>query len=174
MSATSVFTAWEVESKEPAFIFKSPLLTLDTLNEIGIYPSKIDEGHAVLQYRRVDEPHGPQGEYDIRLLFTNGRLAGLIFPAKLREGLGQENISRLFAMIGGSKGPGSGLLPVSKSQVVTSGLFVGMIEEPRNEVVVDLEPLDTRNRPIYLKMKTTGQEDYYSSFYIVLKRHSRG
>jgi len=174
MSAVSEFTAWEMESSEPAFVFKSPLLTLGTLNELGVFPDTIDERHAVLRYRRVDVPPVLQGGYDIQLLFTNGRLAGMIFPTILREGLGQENISRLFAMIGGSKGPGSGLLPVSKTQLVTAGLLVGGAENINHEVVIDLEPMDSRNRPIFLKMNTTGQTDRYSSFYINLKRRSRG
>ena len=174
MSAISEFTAWGMESSEPAFIFKSPLLTLGTLNEFGIFPEMIDEHHAVLRYRRVDGPQGLQGEYDIRLLVTNGRLAGLIFPAKIREGLGRENIRRLFAMIGGSNGTGLGLIPVSKAQLISAELFTGQAEMLGGEVVIDLEPLDSRNRPIYVKMHGAGQTDYYSSFYINLKRRSRG
>jgi len=173
MSAISEFTAWEIESIDPVFVFKAPLLTIGDLNEFGIFPEVIDERNAVLRYRRVDGLHGKPGEYDIRLRFINDRLAGLIFPKKLREGLGLENIRRLFAMIGGSDASGAGISPLPKRQLISAGLFAGTAETLGREVVVDLEPLDPRNRPIYLKMEEGRQADYYSNFYLNLKRRSR-
>lgn len=173
MRASSEFTTWEVESGEPVFVFKVPLLSVGDLNEFGIYPEVIDERHALLRYRRVDGSRDKPGEYDIRLLFANDRLAGLIIPATLREGLGRENIRRFFAMMGDFHAPGSGLLPVAKTQLISGGLFAGTAEALDREVVIDLEPVDPRNRPILLRMAETAEPGQYSSFHLNLKRRER-
>lgn len=174
MRAVAEFTTWEHEAAEPIFHFKAPLFALDDLNELGIFPELLDERNAVIRYRRVDMPSGPPDEYDIRLQFTNGRLSGLIFPAKLREGLGRENITRLFAMMGGSEAAGSGLMPVARAQLLSSGLFAGQPEMLGREVVVDLQPLDPRNRPIWLKLNDVRGTGSYGSFHLNLKRRDPG
>lgn len=173
MRAVTEYTAWQMESGVPVFVFKQPLLMLSDLHEFGLFPTVIDERNAVLRYRRVDEPQSELGEYDIRLLLDNGRLAGLIIPAKLREGLGRENIRRFFAMIGDFNAPDAGLLPVARTQLIAGGLFAGTAETLGREVVIDLEPLDPRNRPILLRLAESAEPGRYSSFHLNLKRRDR-
>jgi hypothetical protein len=170
MRAISEYTAWEMGSGSPVFVFKKPLLKLGDFNALGLYPEVIDERTAVLRYRRVDGPQGKPGEYDIGLRFANGRLAGLIIPPKLREGLGRENISRFFAMIGDFEAPEAGLLPVPQAQLVSGGLFDGPAEKLGREVSIELVPLDARNRAILLKLGKAAAPDSYGDFYLNLKR----
>jgi len=174
MCAVAEYTSWEAESGERIFVFRAPLLTMGDLNQFGIYPELIDQRKAVLRYHRVDLPPGTPGEYDIHLRFTEGRLTGLVFPQPLRDGLGQDNITGLFAMIGGGDAAGAGINPMPKQQLIAAGLFAGTVETLGREVVVELEPLDPRNRPIHLKMEEGRQADYYSNFYLNLKRRPSG
>ncbi|WP_157772162.1 hypothetical protein [Lacunisphaera limnophila] len=169
MRAISKFTAWD-ETAEGALLFREPLLSLEDLNAIGIYPEVIDAENAVLRYRRVNGPDGSSGDFDFRMKFLGGRLSALIFPQTLLEGLGRRNISGLFAMIGGSNSPGAGIDSVPKSQLVAVGLFDGTAEALGMEAAIELAPVDRRNRPIILKMKEHGRSDRYDHFHLNIRR----
>ena len=170
MRTVSKFTVWELQSSESVFVFKTPILTFDDLSAIGVFPERIDERHAVLRYHWTYEPTREPVECDIRLLFAEGRLAGLIFPAILRDALGQQNISGLFAMVGGNDTPGAGLSSLPKAQLVSAGLLTGSAKDLGSEISFVFEPRDSRNRPITLRLAENGRTDYYSSFHLKLGR----
>src|SRR3954468_14454042 len=85
MRAISEYTAWSGADNE-VFVFKTPLLTLNDLNGMHIFPELLDPSSAVRRYHRVDAPPGTAVDYEIRLLMDDGKLAGLIFPPPLRDG----------------------------------------------------------------------------------------
>lgn len=162
-------TAWE--GKENAvFVFKKPLLTIKDLNAFEVYPAVMDERNALLRYQRIGAPPDTPVGYEIRLRFIDGKLAGLVLPPSLREGLGPDNIRRLFALIGARNDGKNGLNALPKAQLVSAGLFPGALGR---EAVIDLVPVDSRNRPIYIKMTETQRAGYYSDFFISVKRRNR-
>lgn len=169
MRAFQKFTAWE-GTPEAVFVFKKPLFTLEDLNELGLYPERIDAQNAVLRYRRVGAPPEMPAAYDFRLQFIEGRLAGLAFPSPLRDGLGKDNIRWLFAEMGGSDVPGRGRLAVPKAQLISAGLFPKTAEGLGREAVIDLRPLDPRNQSFYIRMIEKQRVGYYSWFNITLRR----
>lgn len=169
MRAFNEFTAWE-EGADAMFVFKQPLLTLRDLNEMGIYPELLEGHQAVLRYQRRGAPPKMPTGYEFRFQFFEGKLAGVVFPAPLREGLGQDNIRGLFALMGGARVPGAGMRPLPKSRLVAAGLFPGTPGALGREAVIDLQPLDQRNRPIYIKMTEAGPVDHYDEFLISFKR----
>ena len=169
MRAFQEFTAWE-GTRDAVFVFKKPLFTLEDLNSLGLYPERIDARKAVLRYRRVGVPPEFPTAYDIQLKFTEGRLAGLAFPAPLRDGLGQNTIQWIFAAMGGSDLGGQGRFDVPKAQLISAGLFPKTAEGLGHEVVIDLRPLDPRNRSILIEMTEKQRAGYYSRFGFTLKR----
>ena len=169
MRAFQEFTAWE-GTGAAVFVFKKPLFTLEDLNGLGLYPEKIDAHNAVLRYRRVGAPPEIPTAYDIRLKFIEGRLAGLDFPAPLREGLGRDTIRCIFAEMGGGDGVGRGRLAVSKTQLISAGLFPQTAEGLGREATIDLRPLDSRNQALFIKMTEKQRADYYSRFDFTLGR----
>jgi len=169
MRAVQEFTAWEGKLEEE-FVFKKPLFTLDDLNSLGLYPERIDAHSAVLRYRRAGAPPAIPTAYDIQLKFIEGRLAGLVFPAPLREGLGRDTIRCFFAGMGGGDGLGGGKLAVPKAQLVSAGLFPQTSEGLGREAVIDLRPLDPRNQALFIKMTEKQRADYYSRFDFTLRR----
>jgi len=169
MRAFQEFTAWE-GTGAAVFVFKKPLFTLQDLNGLGLYPEKIDAHNAVLRYRRVGVPPEISTAFDIRLKFIEGRLAGLDFPAPLREGLGRDTIRWIFAGMGGGDGLGRGRLAVPKAQLISAGLFPQTAEGLGREAVIDLRPLDPRNQALFIKMTEKQRADYYSRFDFTLRR----
>ena len=164
-------TAWE--GKESGIlVFKKPLLTIGDLHAFDVYPTLLDERNAVLRYQRIGAPPNTPAEYEIRLKFIDGKLAGLILPSSLREGFGPDNIRRLFALIGARNDGKAGLRPLPKSQLISAGLFPESAGALGREAVVDLMPLDSRNRPIYIKMTEVHRAGYYTDFFISTKRRS--
>lgn len=164
-------TVWEGKD-DAVFVFKKPLLTIKDLNAFDVYPAVLDERNALLRYQRIGALPNTLAEYEIRLRFIDGKLAGLVLPPPLREGLGQDNIRRLFALIGARNDGEAGLRPLPKAQLVSAGLFPGAVSALGREAVIDLMPLDPRNRPIYIKMTETKRAGYYSEFFISTKRRS--
>ena len=124
MRSIDEFTVWE-DIGEPTFVFKRPLLTLADLHALGVFPERSGEVQAVLRYRRAHAPAGTPVDLEFRLLFSDGKLAGLVFPGALREALGRNSIRGLFAMIGDAGAAGVGIGPLPKEQLVASGLFTG-------------------------------------------------
>ncbi|SDR82793.1 hypothetical protein [Opitutus sp. GAS368] len=173
MRAITEFTAWE-GNENATFVFKQPLLTIRDLNDFDVYPEMLDERNAVLRYHRVNAPPGTAVDYEIRLLFVEGKLAGLIFPPPLRDGLGKGNIVGFFAMMGGGDfPPGVGLRAFPKSQLVAANLFPKAMEPLGREAMVLLIPADSRNRPIDIKMtEREKQPGYYSECLISFKRRT--
>lgn len=172
MRAVSEYTAWEGADQE-VFVFKKPLLTLDDLNGICVYPEMLDHQSARLRYSRMKAPPGTAVDYEIRLLFVEGRLAGLIFPPPLRDGLGKGNIAGFFGMMGGGNPNDTGLMAFPKSQLVSANLFPKAAEPLSREAVVLLIPADNRNRPIYIKMiEREKQPGYYSECLISFKKRA--
>ena len=173
MRAVSEYTAWEGANKE-VFVFKKPLLTLEDLNGISVYPEMLDGQSARLRYRRVNAPIGTAVDYEIRLLFAGGKLAGLIFPPPLRDGLGKGNIAGFFAMMGGGGfSDDAGLRAFPKSQLVTANLFPRGSEPLGREAEVLLMPVDNRNRPIQIKLsERKKQPGYYSECLLSFKQRA--
>lgn len=164
-------TAWEGRGNA-VLVFKQPLLTIDDLKAFEVYPEMLDARNALLRYQRIGASPGAPTQYEIRLQFIDGKLAGLVLPSPLREGLGPDNIRELFALIGARNDGKSGLKALPKSQLVSAGLFPGTVADLGDEAVIDLRPLDSRNRPIYIKMTGTQRAGYYSEFLISTKRRS--
>jgi hypothetical protein len=168
MRAFQEFTAWE-GTGESVFVFKKPLFTLEDLNSLGLYPEKIDAHNAVLRYRRVGAPPEIPTTYDIQMKFIEGRLAGLEFPAPLRDGLGRDTIRWIFAAMGGSDVAGRGSLGVPKAQLISAGLFPQTAEGLGREAVIDLRPLDPRNGSLSMKLAEKQRSDRYNRFSFILK-----
>lgn len=164
-------TAWGGR-ENAVLVFKRPLLTINDLKAFDVYPAVLNEHAAVLRYQRVAAPPNTPTEYEIRLQFIDGRLAGLVLPPSLREGFGPDNIRELFALIGARNDGKTGLNRLPKAQLVSAGLFPGTAAELGREAVIDLVPVDSRNRPIYIKMTETQRAGYYSEFFISTKRRS--
>lgn len=164
-------TAWKGKGNA-VLVFRQPLLTIDDLKAFEVYPEMLDARNALLRYQRIGAPPGTPTEYEIRLQFIDGKLAGLVLPPPLREGLGPDNIRELFALIGARNDGKSGLKALPKSQLVSAGLFRGTVADLGDEAVIDLRPLDPRNRPIYIKLTETKRAGYYSEFLISTKRRS--
>jgi hypothetical protein len=174
MRAVTENTAWEGADQE-VLVFKHPLLTLDDLDGVHVYPEIIDEQTAVLRYRRVDAPPGTTADFEIRLLFVGRKLSGVVFPHPLLVGLGKGNIVGFFGMMGGEGFPnGAGVGPVPKSELVSANLFPTAAEPLGREVEVLLLPSDTRNRPIYIKMtERPAKPGYYSECLISFKERPK-
>jgi len=168
MRAFQEFTAWE-GTGAAVFVFKKPLFTMEDLNGLGLYPEKIDAHNAVLRYRRVGVPPEIPTAFDIRLKFIEGRLAGLDFPAPLREGLGRDTIRWIFAAMGGNDVAGQGRLGVPKAQLISAGLFPQTAEGLGREAVIDLRPLDPRNRLLSITLSEKQRPEYYSRFDFTLR-----
>jgi hypothetical protein len=169
MQDISKYTAWEDSTKGWVFVFKVPLLTIADLNDYGIFPVFIDERNAVLGYSRV-AAGALSGEYDILLRFAGGRLAELILPKTISEGLGRDNITCFFAMIGGREVAASSLVPVTSNQLLSTGFFVGQPESIGREVVVCLRPTDARNRPILIRLTDLHGTGHFDGFEVNFKR----
>lgn len=164
-------TAWG--GKENAvLVFKKPLLTINDLQAFDVYPVVLNEHDAVLRYQRIGAPPNTPTEYEIQLQFIEGRLAGLVLPPPLREGFGPDNIRKLFALIGARNGGKSDLKALPRAQLVAAGLFPEAAGALGREAVIDLMPLDSRNRPIYIKMTETQRAGYYGDFFISIKRRT--
>ena len=159
MRAVGEFTAWAGPNRD-VFVFKKPLIRLSDLGDFEIFPEVLDSRTAVLRYRRIDPPAGTQADLEIRLIFENDKLAGVVFPAPLRDGLGRGNIVGFFAMMGGEGFPeGVGAIP--KEQVVAANLFPHSAEPLGEEVQVLLMPLDRQNRPIHVTLKERPKKPGY-------------
>jgi hypothetical protein len=168
MSKSREFISWETRSSETALIFKKPLLALDDLETIGLFADRLDDGQAVIRYDRIGGGGGQRVRCDIRLLFDGGRLAGVIFPAALRDGLGKENIMGFFAMIGG-RGGSESILPVPKERLVSAGLIGGANGALGPEFTINLQPRDPRNRSIMIKLGEGKVPGSYSNFLLKLR-----
>jgi hypothetical protein len=168
MRAFQEFTAWE-GTGAAVFVFKKPLFTLEDLNGLGLYPERIDAHHAVLRYRRIGAPPEMPTVYDIEMKFIEGRLAGLEFPAPLRDGLGRDTIRWIFAAMGGSEVAAGGGLGVPKTQLISAGLFPPTAEGLGREAVIDLRPLDPRNGSLSIKLAEKQRSDCYNKFSFILK-----
>jgi hypothetical protein len=171
MRAVTQYTAWEGPQRE-VFVFRKPLVSFDDLSDFDVYPERIDERTAVLRYRRVDAPAGTDVDCEIRLLFEEGKLAGMIFPAPWRDGLGRGNLMGFFAMMGGADFPaGVDVGAIPKSQLVAANLFPASAEPLGPEVELLFMPVDSRNRPIHLRLKERPKKPgYFSETYLSFKR----
>lgn len=169
MRSIDEFTVWE-DAGEPTFVFKRPLLTLADLHALGVYPELRSEVQAVLRYRRAQAPSGTAVDLEFRLQFSDGKLAGLVFPDVVREALGRGNIRGLFAMIGDADAAGAGIGPLPREQLIAAGLFNGEPDTLGREIELVLVPLDPRNRSIVLKMLEADRIGYYTDFHLTIKR----
>ncbi len=168
MRDTQEFLAWE-DNDHGTLVFKQPLLTIADLEAMEIIPEMVDEQVGVLRYRRLNAPAGLAVEYEVRMLFSEAKLAGIVLPPSLRDGLGRQNIIRLLAMIGGVTGRG-GMLAIPKTQLASAGLLPMTADSMPREAEVSLAPVDPRNRPIYIKCTETKKPGYYSEFLISVRR----
>lgn len=150
MRAVRECTAWEGAEQE-IFVFKKPLLTRADLQALGLFAEVLDGQTAVVRYRRANTPPGLAEDYEFRLQFTEGKLSGLIPPAPLREGLGRNRITGFFALMGGDEYSTGGGIP--RAQLVAANLFPAPADSLGREVEILLRPLDSRNRPIHIRLK---------------------
>lgn len=167
MSRSREFVDWEMRSGESVLVFKNPVLTLADLESAGVYATRLDAGHAMIKYEWIEGPPGIRGDCHLTLLLADGRLAGLVFPRALQDGLGRENIVGLLAMVGDRRDPLAGLSPLPKQQLLAAG-WARDLTALGTEFRFILKPWDPRNRAMIFTLSEKQTPETYSHFHLKL------
>lgn len=161
------YSQWEERPWGRMLIFKTPLLTLTDLKNLGVVPTPAPDGLLAIRYRYHTDKTGGDGETAMLLLMDGGKLRGVTFPSVILNMIGQRNFEALLRMAGGDSSPAAGVRDLEKARVLHA-LFGTVAPADDHQLIVTFEPMDAGNRTLMLSFEDGKKPGIYSTLRLTI------
>jgi hypothetical protein len=164
-------THWEKREGGEALVFSRPVLLMEDLSALGIYPVEQSPGRLTVGYHY----HGPDATAGLAteavLLIEHRRLAGIIFPLNFVQFLGRENVEALLQMAGGASDATLKAIPQSRLDTLLPDIPA---RDPSNRLSFRYVPVDGSNRMLIVSMEAGRRKGLYEKFSFDFRRQKPG
>lgn len=162
---------WETREGGEALVFSRPVLLVEDLGDLGIYPVEQSPGRLTVGYHY----HGPDAAAGLAteavLLVEHRRLAGIIFPRNFVQFLGRENVEALLQMAGGASDAALKAVPQSRLDPLLPDIPA---REPGGRLSFRYVPVDESNRMLVVSMEAGRRTGLYEKFSFDFRRQKPG